>query len=307
MRFDVPTWRDFSRIWIDHRGGIHANAYTHGSTFPQVWEKVMGAPPPPDATMWMQRACGSVPLDGDDMDEEEDNPGWQWNRWAIEQCGWIRVSAERHEGLHRALFSCQMDGKVVSPAALAALRSTVEAEPRVLLDMEDGQDFFPAGAGKPDALALIDGLLAAAMEGIDIRLRRYAVDAAGGGGNWPVALVQALHDETGWTQVGLMSPSGFIDRLSIRLPDGRLFDIPCFSGEEPFKDQETYEATYGSPGSRLVEVDSTLAQNVRACGNMKGSGKVAAEARAFVKRRLAPRLRLATSVLTVPETILSPM
>lgn len=301
MHFDVPTWCEFSRLWIDHRGGIHASAYTHGSTFQQVWETVMGAPPGLDASLWMQRACGSIPRDASDCYEhegggweEDDNPGWQWNRWAIEQCGWIRLNAERHEGLRRAVFSCQMDSRVVSPAALAALRATVEAESRVSLSIEDGQDFFPAGPGKPAALSLVDDLLGAAMEGIDMRLRRYGIDAVGGGGNWPVALVQALHAETGWPRVGIMTATGFIERFSIRLPDGRLFDMPCRSGEEPIKDQTAYEAAYGLPGYRLVEVDSTLMQAARSCGDMRGTGKVATEAGDFVRRRLAPRLRLAT-------------
>lgn len=122
----LPAWElSWANIWIDRQGGQHWSRYSHGSTFEGVFDRVMGRPVDRDENNWMFDNVGSV---GDAEDDEDDNPGWQFNELAIESLGWVRVKAYHLDGLEPSwTISCRDS---VTQEALQSVVRLLSGQPK---------------------------------------------------------------------------------------------------------------------------------------------------------------------------------
>lgn len=144
----VPEWPlSWVNVWIDHEGGQHWSRYTHGSVFEAAFERAYGRPVGADENAWMMDKVGSV---GDAEDDEDDNPGWQFNELADRSLGWVRVKAYGMDG-EKPNWTLKFGDEATHAALQAAIR-LVSAQPKdAVFEIEQG-DMFGAEAPRGKAL-----------------------------------------------------------------------------------------------------------------------------------------------------------
>ncbi len=120
-----PEWTlPWVNIWIDPQGGQHWTRYSHGTSFEGVFKRVTGRPVDRDERNWMYDHIGSVA----DPEEEDDNPGWQYNQLATRGLGWIRIKGY-HLETDAPTWTVTCDEGVTREALDTAVR-LLSAQPR---------------------------------------------------------------------------------------------------------------------------------------------------------------------------------
>lgn len=128
----LPEWTlAWANVWIDRTGGQHWTCYSHGTTFEAAFEAVMGRPVDHRENNWMFDNVGSV----GDAEDDDDNPGWQFNELAVRSLGWIRIKGHHLDGLEPSWTVTCDEG--VTREALAAARRLISTLPReAVVEME---------------------------------------------------------------------------------------------------------------------------------------------------------------------------
>ena len=92
----LPDWPlAWANIWADQLGTLHWSRHTHGTVFEEAFERAYGRSVGTGEADWMFEHTGSV----GDVDDADDNPGWQFNQLATGLLGWIRIQAKGLDGL----------------------------------------------------------------------------------------------------------------------------------------------------------------------------------------------------------------
>jgi hypothetical protein len=164
----LPAWPvSWANVWADQLGGLHWTRYSHGTTFETAFLRTYGRVLDRDEWTWMHAEVGSV----GDAEEEDDNPGWQFNELATGSLGWVRIKATDLQHLEPR-FTISF-GETASRQAIQATVRLLSAHPAQSKVEVAACDGFPEETTRGKAI---------------IELREWAAEASLGLKTAPVHL-----------------------------------------------------------------------------------------------------------------------